>query len=170
MRIRAGSSEVCAADLSVGRHPLAGIAAALAAVSGGYAGNIMPGQLDVLLFGFTQEAARIVEPGWTMNPLGNWYFILGVVVFFTPIIWFVTDRIVEPRLGVWNATIDDESRADLEKGALSDAERRGLRPAGIAALLGTEVFAARASVVKGTSVRVPVDLGGSRNSKKKKQI
>src|SRR3546814_5878204 len=74
---------------SVGRHPLAGIAAALAAVSGGYAGNIMPGQLDVLLFGFTQEAARIVEPGWTMNPLGNWYFILGVVVFFTPIIWFV---------------------------------------------------------------------------------
>src|SRR3546814_990813 len=93
MRIRAGSSEVCAADLSVGRHPLAGIAAALAAVSGGYAGNIMPGQLDVLLFGFTQEAARIVEPGWTMNPLGNWYFILGVVVFFTPIIWFVTDQI-----------------------------------------------------------------------------
>ncbi len=47
---------------SVGRHPLAGIAAALAAVSGGYAGNIMPGQLDVLLFGFTQEAARIVNP------------------------------------------------------------------------------------------------------------
>src|SRR3546814_18023771 len=77
-----------------------------------------------------------------MNPLGNWYFILGVVVFFTPIIWFVTDRIVEPRLGVWNETIDDELRADLEKGALSDAERRGLRHAGIAPLLVTALFAA----------------------------
>ncbi len=127
---------------SVGRHPLAGIAAALAAVSGGYAGNIMPGQLDVLLFGFTQEAARIVEPGWTMNPLGNWYFILAIVVFFTPIIWFVTDRIVEPRLGAWNEPIDDELRADLEKGELRSDERRGLRRAGIAALLVVAAFAA----------------------------
>jgi aminobenzoyl-glutamate transport protein len=127
---------------SVGRHPLAGIAAALAAVSGGYAGNIMPGQLDVLLFGFTQEAARIVEPGWTMNPLGNWYFILAIVVFFTPIIWFVTDRIVEPRLGAWNEPIDDELRADLGKGELNSDERRGLRHAGIAALLVVAAFAA----------------------------
>lgn len=127
---------------SVGRHPLAGIAAALAAVSGGYAGNIMPGQLDVLLFGFTQEAARIVEPGWTMNPLGNWYFILGIVVFFTPIVWFVTDRIVEPRLGTWNEPVDDELRADLEKGDLSDDERRGLRHAGLAALFVVALFAA----------------------------
>lgn len=127
---------------SVGRHPLAGIAAALAAVSGGYAGNLMPGQLDVLLFGFTQEAARIVDPGWTMNPLGNWYFILGIVIFFTPIIWLVTDRIVEPRLGAWNEVIDDELRADLEKGKLNDGERRGLRHAGIAALLVAAGFAA----------------------------
>src|SRR3546814_9815865 len=110
---------------SVGRHPLAGIAAALAAVSGGYAGNIMPGQLDVLLFGFTQEAARILEPGWTMNPLGNWYFIVGVVVFFTPIIWFVTDRIVEPRLGAWNETLDDALRTELEKGEKTEKGRVG---------------------------------------------
>lgn len=127
---------------SVGRHPLAGIAAALAAVSGGYAGNIMPGQLDVLLFGFTQEAARIVEPGWTMNPLGNWYFILGIVVFFTPIIWFITDKVVEPRLGAWNEEVDEELRADLEKGELSADERRGLRRAGVAALLVIALFAA----------------------------
>lgn len=127
---------------SVGRHPLAGIAAALAAVSGGYAGNIMPGQLDVLLFGFTQEAARIVEPGWMMNPLGNWYFILGIVILFTPIVWVVTDRIVEPRLGTWHEEIDEELRADLEKGDLSADERRGLRHAGLAALFVAALFAA----------------------------
>jgi len=127
---------------SVGRHPLAGIAAALAAVSGGYAGNIMPGQLDVLLFGFTQEAARIIEPDWVMNPLGNWYFILGIVIFFTPIIWFITDKVVEPRLGIWDEVVDDQLRADLEKGELGDDERRGLRNAGLAALLVVAVFAA----------------------------
>ena len=127
-----------------GRHPLAGLAAAFAAVSGGYAGNVMPGQIDVLLFGFTQEAARIIDPAWTMNPLGNWYFILGIVVLFTPIIWFVTDRIVEPRLGTWNGIVDEELRADLEKSEVTVAERRGLRHAGLVALLLVAGFTALA--------------------------
>jgi aminobenzoyl-glutamate transport protein len=125
-----------------GRHPLAGLAAAFAAVSGGYAGNVMPGQIDVLLFGFTQEAARIVDPTWTMNPLGNWYFILAIVAIFTPIIWFVTDRVVEPRLGTWNGIVDAETRADLEKTEVTPAERRGLRHAGFVALALLALFAA----------------------------
>jgi aminobenzoyl-glutamate transport protein len=129
---------------AVGRHPLVGLAAAFAAVSGGYAGNITPGQIDVLLFGFTQEAARIVEPGWTMNPVGNWWFILSIVGLFTPIIWFVTDRIIEPRLGAWGKEPDEELRAELAKSDLTDAERRGLLYAGLAALLIVGLFAALA--------------------------
>jgi len=119
---------------SAGRHPLAGLAAAFAAVSGGYAGNITPGQIDVLLFGFTQEAARIVEPGWMMNPAGNWWFILGIVILFTPAVWFITDKVVEPRLGKWGGEVDDETRAELERQELDPAERSGLRRAGLAAL------------------------------------
>jgi aminobenzoyl-glutamate transport protein len=129
---------------AVGRHPLAGLAAAFAAVSGGFAGNITPGQLDVLLFGFTQEAARIIEPGWTMNPLGNWWFILAIVVVFTPIIWFLTDRVIEPRLGVWGSEPDDEMKAELAKSAITPAERRGLQYAGLAALVIVAGFAALA--------------------------
>lgn len=127
---------------AVGRHPLVGLAAAFAAVSGGYAGNITPGQIDVLLFGFTQEAARIVEPGWTMNPVGNWWFILAIVVIFTPIIWFVTDRIVEPRLGTWGKEPDEELSAELAKSELTPGERRGLRLAGLTALVIVGLFAA----------------------------
>lgn len=119
---------------SVGRHPLVGLAAAFGAVSGGYAGNVVPGQIDVLLFGFTQEAARIVEPGWTMNPLGNWWFILGIVIFFTPVLWYITDRIIEPRLGKWDIEPDAETRAELARAELTADERRGLRRAGLAAL------------------------------------
>jgi aminobenzoyl-glutamate transport protein len=127
---------------AVGRHPLVGLAAAFAAVSGGYAGNITPGQIDVLLFGFTQEAARIIDPNWTMNPLGNWYFILGIVVLFTPIIWSITDRVIEPRLGAWGKEPDQELQAELAKSELTIAERRGLRFAGMAALAIVGLYAA----------------------------
>jgi len=127
---------------AVGRHPLVGLAAAFAAVSGGYAGNITPGQIDVLLFGFTQEAARIIDPTWTMNPLGNWWFILGIVVLFTPIIWFITDRVIEPRLGKWGGQADDQLKAELAKSEVTALERRGLRWAGVAALLVVGFFAA----------------------------
>jgi aminobenzoyl-glutamate transport protein len=127
---------------AAGRHPLAGLAAAFAAVSGGYAGNITPGQIDVLLFGFTQEAAHIVEPGWQMNPLGNWWFILGIVVLFTPAIWFVTDRIIEPRLGRWGGEADAELKAELERSGLTAEERRGLGRAGLAALAVIALYAA----------------------------
>ncbi len=127
---------------AVGRHPLVGLAAAFAAVSGGFAGNITPGQLDVLLFGFTEEAAQIIEPAWRMNPLGNWWFILAIVVLFTPIIWFITDRVVEPRLGKWGGQADDALQAELAKSAVTTEEKRGLAWAGIAALAVVGFFAA----------------------------
>jgi aminobenzoyl-glutamate transport protein len=125
---------------AVGRHPLVGLAAAFAAVSGGFAGNITPGQLDVLLFGFTQEAARIIEPGWAMNPLGNWWFILAIVVLFTPIIWFITDRVIEPRLGRWGGQADDELKAELAKSEVTPFEKRGLAFAGLATLAVVVLF------------------------------
>ena len=127
---------------AVGRHPLAGLATAFAAVSGGYAGNVAPGQIDVLLFGFTQEAARIIQPGWTMNPLGNWWFILGIVALFTPIIWYITDRVIEPRLGAWGAEPDEGIRAELAKAEPTPDERRGLRLAGLAALAVVALYSA----------------------------
>jgi aminobenzoyl-glutamate transport protein len=127
---------------AVGRHPLVGLAAAFAAVSGGFAGNITPGQIDVLLFGFTEEAAQIIDPAWTMNPLGNWWFILAIVVVFTPIIWFVTDRIIEPRLGKWGGSEDDAIKAELAKSEVTRAEKWGLLWAGLVALAIVVLFAA----------------------------
>jgi len=127
---------------AVGRHPIVGLAAAFAAVSGGFAGNITPGQLDVLLFGFTEEAAQIIDPAWRMNPLGNWWFILAIVVVFTPIIWFITDKVVEPRLGKWGGQADDALKAELAKSAVTPEEKRGLAWAGVVALVVVGFFAA----------------------------
>lgn len=127
---------------AAGRHPILGLAAAFAAVSGGFAGNITPGQLDVLLFGFTQEAARIIDPTWTMNPLGNWWFILAIVVVFTPLAWFITDVVIEPRLGKWGGEADEGLQAELAKSEVTANEKKGLGYAGWVALLVVAVVAA----------------------------
>ncbi|WP_348675528.1 AbgT family transporter [uncultured Abyssibacter sp.] len=120
---------------AAGRHPMAGIAAAFAGVSGGFSANITPGQLDALLFGITEasmEASRI-DAGWSMNIAGNWYFIAALMVIYLPVIWYVTDRVIEPRLGHWKPSPDQSAYGD-EDAPLTDAERKGLRWAGLAIL------------------------------------
>lgn len=71
---------------AAGRHPIAGIAAAFAGVSGGFSANLLPGQLDALLFGITQQAAQLIVPDWQANIAGNWYFIAAMLVVFMPVI------------------------------------------------------------------------------------
>jgi len=83
---------------AMGRHPLAGIAAAFAGVSGGFSANFIPSAIDPLLQGFTQSAAQLYDPLVQVNPLCNWYFtgISSFLIIFVG--WFITDKIVEPRL------------------------------------------------------------------------
>jgi len=124
---------------AAGRHPLAGIAAAFAGVSGGFSANLLPGQLDALLFGITEEAVAIsgLDPTWTMNIAGNWYFIAAMTLLYLPLIWFVTDKVIEPRLGKWSPG-DGELAAQFEgkekSDGLSVGEKKGLKWAGFAAL------------------------------------
>jgi aminobenzoyl-glutamate transport protein len=128
---------------SAGRHPLAGIAAAFAGVSGGFSANVVPGQLDALLFGITEQAGEALVPGYDANIAGNWYFIVAMTVLFLPVIWWVTDRVIEPRLGAWkpatgsaptSSPSEQAESAALEPGRLEPAQRRGLARAGLAVL------------------------------------
>ncbi len=125
---------------AVGRHPLAGLAAGFAAVSGGYAGNLFPGAQDALLLGITEPAAHLIDPSYSVNIAGNWFFILGVVLVFTPIVWFITDRIIEPRLGPWKPVDGAVATAD-EKTAITADEKRGLGFAGLTILAMIGVWA-----------------------------
>jgi len=124
---------------AAGRHPILGIAAAFAGVSGGFSANLFPGQLDALLFGITQEGGEILIPDYQANIAGNWYFIAGLMFLYLPVIWFVTDRIIEPRLGKWTggatvgATEQDGEAADPDA-PLTPGQRKGLVWAGLASL------------------------------------
>jgi para-aminobenzoyl-glutamate transporter family len=90
---------------AAGRHPLAGIAAAFAGVSGGFSANFIPSSIDPLLQGFTQTAAQIVDENIVLNPLNNWYFTSASTLLIVLLGWLITDKIVEPRLK--NTKIDD---------------------------------------------------------------
>lgn len=120
---------------AAGRNPIVGIAACFAGVAGGFSANLLPGQLDALLFGITEAAVESTFGTFDANIVGNWYFIIAMTIVFLPVIWFVTDRIVEPRLGKWDpARAGSAAANEQEDRPLNDGERKGLRNAGIATL------------------------------------
>jgi len=127
---------------SVGRHPLVGLAAAFAGVSGGYSANLLVGTVDPLLAGITEEAARFVEPTYEVHPAVNWYFMIASTFLITGVGSLVTALIVEPRLGAYDPTLADESvERTPSLQALSASERRGVRNAAVAAVLVAAFFA-----------------------------
>ncbi|HEY9144062.1 MAG TPA: AbgT family transporter [Arenimonas sp.] len=124
--------------LSAGRHPILGMAAVFAGVSGGYSANLLIGTIDPLLSGLSQEAARIVDPNYTVSPLANWYFMIASTPVITLLGWFVTERIVAPRFAdAPTQVIKTADDVDPDSQRLSPAERRGMGYAAIAVALFT---------------------------------
>lgn len=119
---------------AAGRHPLAGIAAAFAGVSGGFSANPVPSGLDPLLQGLTQEAAQILDPSREVNPLCNWLFTGVSSLLIIGLGWFLTDRVIEPRLV--NTPVDADPAEVPKMDAITPEERRGLRAGVVAMLVG----------------------------------
>lgn len=87
--------------LSVGRHPLAGIAAAFAGVSGGFSANLIFGPVDAILGGLTTEATELINP-ITVGATANWYFMIASTFLIAFLGTWITDYIVEPKLGKYD--------------------------------------------------------------------
>lgn len=126
--------------LAAGRHPILGMAAAFAGVSGGYSANLLIGTIDPLLAGLSEEAARIVDPNYTVTPVANWYFMIVSTPLITLLGWYVTERIVAPRFpdtpsALPNSEAGQLHEADPEAQKLKPEERRGLVWAAWATLL-----------------------------------
>ena len=123
---------------TVGRHPLVGLAAAFAGVSGGYSANLLLGTVDPLLAGLSEEAARIIDPAYVVNPSCNWYFMFVSTFVVSAIGTIVTERVVEPRFGTY---VGPRAEATAEIGTtLTAPEKRGLWFAAAAAMLFTAVI------------------------------
>jgi aminobenzoyl-glutamate transport protein len=111
---------------AAGRHPLAGIAAAFAGVSGGFSATFfVPSSLDPMLAGFTQKAAQLIDPAHTVSPLNNFYFTSASTLLVVAVGWFLTDRVIEPRLS--KTPIDgDPEQLPKPMEAMTPQEKRGL--------------------------------------------
>ncbi|HEX7027591.1 MAG TPA: AbgT family transporter [Gammaproteobacteria bacterium] len=126
--------------LGAGRHPLAGIAATFAGVSGGFSANLLLTSLDPLLAGLTQVAARIIAPASEVTVTANYFFMAALTPLLTVLGAWITDKVVEPRLGQYTKSTEDD--------ALSGPEAvRGESKALLAALAGLAVFTAIVAVM-----------------------
>lgn len=118
--------------LAVGRHPIAGLAAAFSGVAGGFGGGCFPNGGDGALAGFANTAAHIIDPDYTVNITHNWYF-KGASSFVVALAgWFVTDKIVEPRLKRTIPNFEGAELASVASLSLGHAEKRAL---GVSVLL-----------------------------------
>lgn len=121
---------------TAGRHPIAGLAAGFAGVSGGYSANLVLGTIDPLLAGLSEEAARIIDPAYRVNPACNYFFMMASTFLITIVGTFVSERIVEPRCGPWRPVDGDAAGQELVRiERLSPVEKRGLLWAVVAAAL-----------------------------------
>ena len=120
---------------AAGRHPIAGLAAAFAGVSGGFSANLMFGPTDALLAGITNEALTSAGYNYEVAVTANWYFLIVSTFVLTAVGAYVTEKIVEPRLGEYTGDYqpDDEP--------VTDDEKRGMRNALIALVLFLAVMA-----------------------------
>jgi aminobenzoyl-glutamate transport protein len=128
--------------LSMGRHPLAGLAAAFAGVSGGYSANLFIGTIDPLLAGLTQEAAQLIDPEYLVHPAVNYYFMFLSVFLITAMGVFATLRFVEPLLGPYDPSVAMEDLSDEgELDPLTGREKKGLLWAAVSVVLFLGVLA-----------------------------
>lgn len=82
---------------AAGRHPLAGIAAAFAGVSGGFSANVFISGIDPLLSGLTQVGTKILAEQ-SVSPLCNYYFTASSSVIIVAVGWAITSLVIEPKL------------------------------------------------------------------------
>lgn len=136
-----------AAFMSVGRHPLAGLAAGFAAVAGAFTVNMLIKPLDAVLVEFTNDAIGLVDPDKSIGLASNLWFSAVSVLFLTIVIAVITERVIEPRLGKYEG-----ERLENEDSTLSADEKRGLKFAGLG-LLGVLVFFGLLSLPSGAPLR-----------------
>jgi aminobenzoyl-glutamate transport protein len=149
-----------AAFLSVGRHPLAGLALGFAAVASAFTVNMLIKPLDAILVEFTNDAIHLVDPSKSIGLASNLWFSCASVPFLAILIAFITERTIEPRLGVYKRekTAEEANQPPEEGAGLSADESRGLRWAGLG-LLGVLVLFGLLTLVPGAPLQDPNNPG-----------
>ncbi|NOT31908.1 MAG: AbgT family transporter, partial [Planctomycetes bacterium] len=123
---------------SFGRPAALGIATVTAGVAVGFGANPFLTSLDAVLAGMTEQSARLIEPAYVVNVACNWHFKVVSALLLVLVGWFVSERIVAPRLA--RTGLANGAGAPATELALPRSERRGLACAFAALLLLLALF------------------------------
>jgi aminobenzoyl-glutamate transport protein len=138
-----------AAFMSVGRNPLAGLAASFAAVAAVFSVNLFPKPLDGILVGITNDAIHLINPNLSISLLANLWFSIASVLMLTVVVGLITDKLVEPRLGPYRGGV-----REVKSETMSAEESKGLKYA-LWATVGLLVFFALLTLPSGAALRNP---------------
>lgn len=119
--------------IKLGYHPIAGLAMAYASALGAFAANISLGMSDALVYAFTKPAAEIIDKDIHLNVAMNWYFIAASSFILLPVIYFVSMKIVIPRLGKYE--VEGEAAISVQENEISTKENKALKFANISFLV-----------------------------------
>lgn len=123
--------------LGIGRHPFLGMFTAYAAVSAGFCANVALGMSDALAYGFTEAAARMIDPNYTASPAINYYFLVVSCIILSVVGTLVTEKFMAPRFA--NEDIS-KYNFDTSSTKLTPEQNKGLKAAGIAFVIFIVVF------------------------------
>lgn len=140
------------AFLSLGRHPLAGVAAAFGGVSAVFAVNILIAPIDGMLTEITNEAINLAG-GQPITIVANYYFAVASTIILSIVAAVITDRIIEPRLGAYHPS-DDAPAEEVQDAKAIAAETKGLRYA-LYAFLGMLALVLLLTLPSGAPLRDP---------------
>jgi aminobenzoyl-glutamate transport protein len=143
-----------AAFKSVGRNPLAGIAAAFAGVAAGFGVNFLITPLDGVLTEITNDASR--SGAENIDLAANLYFGIGSTIFVAVVLTLISSRLVENRLGDYDPAEAGEGpqTADEAPEVSPEAEARGIRFA-LWATLAVLAVIALLTAIPGAPLRNP---------------
>ena len=146
-----------AAFISVGRHPLAGIAAAFAGVAAGFGVNCLITPIDGILTEITNDASGLVTQDAEIDLAANLFFGIASAILVVGLCTVVTSRFVEGRLGEYDPADAGPGPADPmeeEPEVAAEDEARGLRYALWGTLAAIAVIALL-TVIPGAPLRDP---------------
>lgn len=115
---------------SLGKHPIAGLAAGFVGVSGGLSANLLITPTDVINAGITDLSAKIIDPTYSVNPSANWYFMIASTFLLTLVGTIIVDKVIEPRLGKFEDFHDNDNIVNITLN-----EKKALKISGITTLI-----------------------------------
>lgn len=119
---------------AVGRSPVLGAIVAFVSISAGYDASPVLTTTDVLLSGISTAAAQTIDPNAFVSPTANYFFGLVSSVIISLTITLVVEKVLAKRPDL---DVDEDATPDAPaiKMELDEAEQKGLKAAGIVALI-----------------------------------